>query len=136
MTIQEFAEVHSVRVRRDGCSEIIIPGRFFNAELRRERVEYGSHIYENGDGRFGVCLLFATKMRWTLAKRKLIAEGFVLKQDGDTEGTLLFDPDNAAQARIALKIARVKSHRAMSPKQVASLAAARAKIALGSPDPL
>ncbi len=84
MTIQEFAEVHSVRVRRDGCSEIIIPGRFFNAELRRERVEYGSHIYENGDGRFGVCLLFATKMRWTLAKRKLIAEGFVLKQDGDT----------------------------------------------------
>ncbi len=136
MTIQEFAEVHAVRVKRDGCGDSIIPGRLFDAELGRDRVEYRSHIYENGDGRLGVCLLFATKMRWTLAKHKLIAEGFSLKQEGDTEGTLLFEPENAAQARMALKIARVKSRRIMSPKQMASLAAARAKIALGSPHPL
>ncbi len=65
-----------------------------------------------------------------------MAEGFVPKQDGDREGLLLFDPEDAAQGRVALKIARVKLRRTMSPKQVASLAAARAKIALGSLYPL
>lgn len=62
-----------------------------------DRREYHAHIFDGfQDGSLGVCLLFDTRREWTKAKKDLLAEGFRLKQDAHTEGTLLFDPTNEA----------------------------------------
>jgi hypothetical protein len=45
--------------------------------------------------------------------RRLVA-GFTLRQSGDGEGTLLFDPTNPEQSRAALKKARVKFRRVLT----------------------
>jgi hypothetical protein len=113
MTLKEFAERYRVRIRRDGCDEITIPGKRFCPDVP-ERVEYRSHIYEHGDGRFGVCLLFLTLGRWTHAKKRLLADGFTLGQDGDTEGMLLFDPTNEKQARGAIREASIRYRKVLS----------------------
>lgn len=56
-----------------------------------DRREYHAHIFDGfQDGSLGVCLLFDTRREWTKAKKDLLAEGFRLKQDAHTEGTLLF----------------------------------------------
>src|SRR5712692_9513955 len=124
MHLKDFATQHRVRIRRDGCGEEIIPGRQFCADMPK-RTEYRAHVSEHGDGRFAVMLLFTTARKWESAKRKLIAAGFTLRQDGHTEGTLLFDHANEAQARLALQVCRVKARRTASPAQLAVLEAAR-----------
>lgn len=105
-TLQQFATLHHLRVRHDECRDLIIPGR-------------NGHIFDNGDT-LGVCLMPGTKMRWTYAKRKLIAAGFVLHQDGDDEGTLTFDRADRDQARAAIKAAGARSKRDLSPAQRAA----------------
>jgi hypothetical protein len=116
MTIRDFAEIFRVRVRRDGCGDEIIPGT-----LRAEKIaghsEYLSHIYGHGDGRLGVLLMFKTKRRWGNARRKLAGAEFEIRQDGDTEGTALFDPSNAAQAGLALKLARIRRRPELTQEQ-------------------
>ena len=57
-------------------------------------------------------------------KAKLLAAGFRLKQDAATEGMLLFDPANAAQAKFALRAARVREIREATPGMLAALAKA------------
>jgi hypothetical protein len=115
MRIKEFAEKHNVNVRRDTCGEEIIPGK----PRKAERVEDRSHVYDHGDGkRFAVCLLFASGRRWVNAKRRLLALGFELRQQGDTEGTLLFDPENEGMAKAALREAGVKKRRVMTEAQL------------------
>ncbi len=132
MTIKTFAESHRVRTRHDSCGDTIIPGkRYAPATETPDRVENRSHVFEYEDGEhFGVCLMFATARKWGSAKRKLDAAGFSLRQDGDTEGIALFDPRDEAQARLALKLAGVKTRRELSPErreaQARLLAAVRA----------
>ncbi len=48
---------------------------------------------------------------WANAKRKLKAAGFLIRQDGDREGTALFDPDDACQARLAIRLIRARRSR-------------------------
>jgi hypothetical protein len=91
MTLEQFAEQYRVRIRRDSCGEEIISGKKFCHDMPK-RVEYHSHIYDNGDGRFGVCLLSLTPGKWTHAKKRVFADGFTLGQDGDTEGRLTSIP--------------------------------------------
>jgi hypothetical protein len=61
----------------------------------------------------------------------LTASGFAIKQNAETEGTALFDPENKAQAKLALKITGARVRRQLSPDKrdalVARLQAARAK---------
>jgi hypothetical protein len=57
---------------------------------------YGHHVYEHGAGRFGVMLMFDSARKWSNAKKTLIAGGFAIRQNGDTEGTALFDPEDKA----------------------------------------
>jgi hypothetical protein len=112
-----FAETYRVRIKKDSCGELIIPGSLRLADMP-ERLEYASHLYEYGDGRrFGVLLTFQSKKGWTDAKRVLLAAGFTVVQDGDTEGTALFDPHDDRQARLALKFARVRPRRTLSKEQ-------------------
>lgn len=50
-----------------------------------------------------------------------------LLQDGDEEGTLLFDPADRAQVRVAIKAVGAKRKRVLSPAQREALAKARAR---------
>src|SRR5579863_9850041 len=109
-TLGSFAETYRVRATRDGCGESIIP-RKLRAMGVPLRPEYSGHIYDYGSGRFGVVLMFESKRRWGSAKRKLVAAGFEIRQDGDSEGTALFDPADAAQARLAIRLARIPARR-------------------------
>jgi hypothetical protein len=114
MTVQEFAEQYRVRVRRDTCGEEIISGKRFCKDMP-DRLEYRSHFYDHVNGRFGLCLLFATAAKWTYAKRRLSTlMHFALKQEGDREGTLLFDPSDPKQARTAIREAKVKYRRVLT----------------------
>jgi len=68
-----------------------------------------------------LCLLFLSKAKWTWAKKKLTAAGFVIKQDGDTEGTAVFDAASEEQARLAIKVAGIKRRRVLSEAQKEAL---------------
>ncbi len=112
--IQSFAERHNLKIKLDSCRNPIIPGKKTPTGMS-DRVEYRNHIYEHGDdGTLGVCLMFPTKARWTYAKKKLLAAGFVIRLDGDTEGTALFDPADFQQARLAIRIVGAKRRRALT----------------------
>jgi hypothetical protein len=102
--VKHFADTHRVRARRDECGELILPGRI-------------GHVYEHGTSRFGVYLNCATKRAWSSAKRTLTAAGFTIRQNGDMEGTALFDPANEEQARLAVEIARIRKRRVVTPEQ-------------------
>jgi len=104
MTIEEFATRHRVRPRRDTCNEEIIPGRPHKAARQEDR----SHVYDHGDGQhFGLALMLDNSRKWTFAKQRLARLGFVVKQDGEGEGTLLFDPTEEAQAALYRSLRRV-----------------------------
>ncbi|SRR5260370_31184613 len=107
MTIQEFASKHSVAAQKDGCGDLVIPG--WQYAKGRRRVEYQAHIFDGfKDGRFGLYLGFETAREWNGTKEKLLAFGFTLKQDGHTDGTLLFDPTNENQASLAILTALIR----------------------------
>jgi hypothetical protein len=130
VNIDQFAVTHHARVRKDECGEPIINGRLWKQQPKPGRM-YGHHIYENGDGRFGVMLMFDSARKWNNAKKTLTASGFTIKQNAETEGTALFDPENKSQARLAMKITGARIRRQLSPEKrdalVARLQAARAK---------
>jgi hypothetical protein len=54
-----------------------------------------------------------------------------LRQNGDTEGTLSFDPANRAQSTLALRIAKARTKRILSPERAAAGTARLAKARLG-----
>ena len=123
MTISEFAEQYRVKTRKDSCDESIIPGK----PRKTKWVEDACHIYENGDEQFGLCLMNPlpypeTKAKYSNAKKRLLAAGFIQGQDGDSEGTFLFNPANAVQAKLAIREAGIKIRRKISPEQRAKLA--------------
>ena len=105
-------------MRRDECGESIIPGR-------------QGQIYEYGDGELGAMFMpTPTKddrwgkwcpRTWGNFKRAALAIGMTLRQNGDSEGCLSFDPANDAQARLAIKIAGVRPKRRVSPEEIARL---------------
>jgi hypothetical protein len=107
--IKQFAETYRVLTRRDDCGELIVPGRM-------------GHVYEHCPGRFGVYVECATKRAWSAAKRTLMAAGFTVRQNGDTEGTAVFDPANGQQARLALETVRVRKRRALTHEQRQAMA--------------
>ena len=116
MDIQQFAENHRLKVRKDDCSDPIIDGRHIFTLNRRN---YGHHIFDNGDGRLGICLMFEddNPKMWGFAKRKGEAAGLLTRQDGRSEGTMLFDPANATQARTAIRLTGARVKRKLSVEQ-------------------
>jgi len=123
MTIQQFAEQYRVKTRKDSCGEVIAPGK----PRKTKWVEDKSHIYEHGNGEFGLCLMNPVshpeaKAKYTNAKNRLLAAGFIQGQDGDSEGTFLFDGSNAVQAKLAIRESGIKVARVLSPEQRALLA--------------
>jgi hypothetical protein len=128
VVFKEFAEKYRVRTRRDNCGEEIITGSRIPKDMPK-RVEYACHVYDHGDGQwFGLLLLLKTKQQWTHAKKQLVAAGFTIKQNAETEGTALFNPEDPAQVGLAFKLARIRAKRVMSEGQRLALAKARARL--------
>lgn len=116
MNIDQFAVTHHARVRKDECGEPIINGKLWKPQPKPGRM-YGHHINEHGDGRFGVMLMFDSARKWNNAKKTLTASGFTIKQNAETEGTVLFDPQNKAQAKLAMKITGARIRRQLTPEK-------------------
>ena len=117
MTLSDFAMTYSLKLRRDpGDDTDIIPGR-----------RGKSHIYDYGDGHFGVMMMPETGAShlWTSARRAFKAAGMDIVQNGDDEGAAIFDPTNPEQVRVALRHADVRPRRGSSDKQVAAFSKAR-----------
>ena len=111
MTIEQFAAQHKLKPSQDDCNNPIIPGKV-------------GHIFEGfGEGLLGVYVDAETPRAWTYAQRKLVAAAMRVKQDGDTDGVAIFDQANRAQARVALKVAGIKTKRKAAPPSPAQLAA-------------
>jgi hypothetical protein len=117
-TIQHFAELHRVKTKRDECGDTIIPGKT-------------GHIADGFVAGFGICAMESTRKRWGNVRRKLETAGFLVRQDADTEGVATFDPANKQQARLALRLIRVKTRRQMVAPSPAQLAV-RARFARNS----
>lgn len=101
MTTTDFADKYRLKVRRDADGTEIIPGR-----------PGSSHIYEYGEDELRVMFLPyksihdpARPRLWHSLCREAIALGMVLRQNGDAEGCLSFDPSDQGQARLAIRIA-------------------------------
>jgi len=109
MTVQEFAENHRLNCRLDGCGDRIIPGRY-------------GHIGDGyNDGKLGMFLSFQTIRKYNAVRGKLLAAGFVSRQNADTEGVLIFDAENREQARFAQRAAGIKTKRVYTPEQLAKM---------------
>lgn len=101
--LRAFAERHRLRLRRGDDGDLRFPGR-------------AGEICAFGDGRMAVLVLEGTVRRWRFRKREGLASGMEFIQDGDTEGTLLFDPSNEEQVRVAIRISGVRQKRRMAEK--------------------
>jgi hypothetical protein len=114
--LDKFARSHNLRrkVVKDSCGEsLIIIGK-----PPKPRPEDCSHIFEHGEGKLGISLLFNTARTWTTSKARCLAAGMELYQDGETEGTFLFDPENEAQARVAKKETKARKAKAeLTPEE-------------------
>lgn len=111
MQLISFAESFQLKVKRDGCGDRIIPGKH-------------GHI---GDGYanelLGVYLSFDTVRQWHSRRKQLLSLGARLKQNGDTDGVLLFQPEDKPLARLAIRLAGIKRRKSAlppSPKQLAA----------------
>lgn len=108
MDIREFAEKHSLAIRKDSCGDPIIAGWSFVKSSdpdsdEKRRPEHKAHIFDAEDGRhLGVCLSYPYIGEWTKAKNALREAGFILKQDAETEGTLRFNPTDDRHAFLAV----------------------------------
>lgn len=120
MNLKTFAEQHRLKTKLDSCGEIIIEGR-------------NGQIYEHGDNQLAVLFAIPSKSdpagRWCPkiwnARRKSGEDvGMTVLQNGDSEGTMLFDAEDRTQVKVALKIAKVRPKRQMAPEQVARFIAA------------
>lgn len=118
MTIQSFASKCRLRTSIDVLGETICAAR-----------KGGSHIYEHSVMRMGVVFCPdphskkpPTVRQWNKCRDEMKAAGFVIQLDCYGEGVGLFDPTNESQVKIALKVARIRPKRLLSPEHLAVLA--------------
>lgn len=60
---------------------------------------------------------------WGNFRRKAVEAGMSVVQNGDSDGSLRFDPGNKIQAKLALQIARLRQKRILAPDSKAVLVA-------------
>jgi hypothetical protein len=120
-TLQQFVAHHRVRLNRDECHDAIVRGKL-------------GHLYEHAAGQFGIVLeaqANSASLDTTLRvrRRRAIAAGFFLHQEGDSEAILLFDSDDAKQSALAIRLIHAKRIRQAAPPTDAQL---RARAAFSS----
>src|SRR6516165_5415545 len=104
MTIQDFATKYRLHTRLDDDQTTIVPGKY-------------GHIFDYDDDSLGV-LIMPKKPRlyyWGFRRTAFLQAGFTVTQNGDHEGAATFDPQNPAQAKLAIKSAGIKPRRIPSP---------------------
>ncbi len=113
MTIQQFAEKHRLKITRDTCGDAIIQGRLYK----------DANISEHDAGK--LCMCWLTKesrtAKFNSVKRECLVAGMTIAQEGDNEAIFLFEPQNDAQAKLAIKSIRAKVKRVLSPEALAKL---------------
>jgi hypothetical protein len=118
-TLQRFASKHKLKITTDEDATRMIPGRH-------------GQIYEHDLDSLGI-MYWSEATTWPRRCRSGEAIGMVVHQDGDREGTLLFNPSNLEHAKMAIDIAGVKRKKSMSAVQKESLAKARSRSPLCKP---
>ena len=116
-TIVQFAERHRLRVKRDGCGDAVVLGKF-------------GHLYEHNTDVIGVSLEDVrsgpSRARCLLGRRRMAVDaGFRLHQAGEAESILLFEVGDTAQEVLAIKLVGAKQRRTASPAQLKVLRRAR-----------
>jgi hypothetical protein len=110
-----LAGCYRIRVKRDDFGDPIIRGKL-------------GHLYEDDSGRFGIVLESPADnarldKRLRARRHHAIAAGFILCQEGDFEAILLFDPWDAKQATLAVRMIHAKKIRQAAPATDAQLRA-------------
>lgn len=106
--MKAFAKTRQLTTKRDEDNTITVPGPI-------------GHIWKYGTKRLAITFLDLTTRQWATIRRACVKTGMELQQEGDYEGTLLFDPKNTKQVRAALKVTGLKKKRKMSPEQLERL---------------
>lgn len=113
--ITAFAKRNRLRASRDADGTTAIHGRA------------GCHLYEYSDFELGLMILSgaedARPRRWAAIRKKCLEAGMTLRQNGDDEGALSFDPNNRQQASLAIRVTGVRPKRQISPERRAKLVA-------------
>lgn len=135
MTVKDFAARHRLKLTKDGSGEdieFIVQGRIGQ-----------SSIYEYSDSELAVAFVTDGKKPprtglYNTFKAACVSAGMVLRQSGDAEGSFSFDPENDAQAKVAIRGVRAKAKRRISPEQALAgaarlLAARQASRTVGNP---
>ncbi len=117
--LDTFATTYRLRTTKDAYGRNICPG------------PSESLVAEYGAGRLSVVCMGSSKTWWNRRRETLAALGCRIEQDGDTEGSLSFDPGNAAQCRAVITAVRLKRQR-VSPAPSAAQQLARARFAAAS----
>lgn len=114
MLLKEFAQKRSLSVRRsrqDDTDNIV--GRL-------------GEIYECSDTELALMLCGgpAGIGRWSRVRSRCLTAGMTLRQNGDDEGALSFDPANREHAALAVKVTGARPKRKLSAEHKAKLLAA------------
>ena len=129
--VEKFAARHRLNTRVDVYGGKIVPGK------RGQIYEWGTNP-ETGIFELGVMFLPPPTPKdlwgrwcpktWGNCRRAGLAIGMNLRQNGDSEGCLSFDPGNPAHVKLALKIAKVHARRKLSPEARAKAVATLERI--------
>ena len=104
-----FAEKYRLRVHRDECGDVVVVGKL-------------GQLYQYDDGLVSLVLMSPNgddpKLDNTLRSRmrKALREGLELHQRGDYESTFVFNCENRAQARLAIRLVGIKRRRRQTGK--------------------
>jgi hypothetical protein len=106
MNLRTFAATHRLHTNRDVDGTDIIAGKH-------------GHIYEHSDTQLGLLFMppAARARLWSATKAKATTAGIIVRQNADSEGTLLFDCHNPVQARLAVSLVRVRPRRVLTDEQ-------------------
>lgn len=110
--LREFAKKYRLRIRRDECGDTIAQGKL-------------GQIYEYGPGRLAALITPGKPFVWAHTRKALVAAGCAIAQDGDHEGTVLFNPADEAMTRAVIRAVRARPKRMPSPGQLEALARTR-----------
>jgi hypothetical protein len=116
MNLTDWASRHQLRrPRRDACGDLNILGK-------------RGDIYEYGQGLLAATILHAPNAQhWNKYREAAKAAGCRVTQNGDEEGTFLFDPGNEIQVNLSLEAIRAFRKRKVSPAVLQALEKARVK---------
>jgi hypothetical protein len=109
LALTSFADSHRLTTVRGGDERYVQGRDGLLAEYSRERLHL---LLTPGTGNAGW---------WNNRRRAAIAAGMTLDQDGDTEGSLIFDPSDAKQTAAAIRLSGCRQRRAITEKERAGL---------------